>query len=225
MQTALSSADTFHWFSKGWGQLDFLSEPHFAPIDLPVMAGLIAMIVQLYFTWRILVLSTSVLLCSLIGAISVAQFVAAIISGIQVRSSPTRDQESYQAAYGPLGFSDRRFDSALRSGGTQSMFSFCLIPPYLMIFLQRQIWLAGAALSDTLIAISMCYFASIKLSFQACQPLLNGYTIITALPHQTAHPASSHEIHIEAHHRTDRRNQYFIRCAYVVHLSGYQLKF
>ncbi len=53
VQTALSSADIFHWFSRGWGQLSFLPDPYVAPIDLPVMAGLIAMIVQLYFTWRI----------------------------------------------------------------------------------------------------------------------------------------------------------------------------
>ena len=85
VQTALSSADIFHWFSRGWGQLRFLSDPYVAPIDLPVMAGLIAMIVQLYFTWRIWVLSTSVPLCALIGATSVAQCIAGIISGIQVR--------------------------------------------------------------------------------------------------------------------------------------------
>ena len=91
VQTALSSVDTFHWFSRGWGQLNFLSDPYIAPIDLPVMASLIAMIVQLYFTWRIWVLSTSVLLCALIGTISVAQFIAGIISGIQARFLPSED--------------------------------------------------------------------------------------------------------------------------------------
>lgn len=87
VQTALSSADIIHWFARGWGQLSFLSDPYVAPIDLPMMAGLIAMIVQLYFTWRIWVLSTSIPLCALIGMVSVAQCVAGLVSGIQVCSS------------------------------------------------------------------------------------------------------------------------------------------
>ncbi|KJA25522.1 hypothetical protein HYPSUDRAFT_404539 [Hypholoma sublateritium FD-334 SS-4] len=120
VQTALSSADIIHWFSKGWGHLSFLSDPYVAPIDLPMMAGLIAMIVQLYFTWRIWVLSTSIPLCALIGAVSVAQCAAGFVSGIQ----------------------------ALRIGDLTALSS--LAAP--------KIWLAGAALSDTLIAVSMCYF-------------------------------------------------------------------
>ncbi len=168
-QTALSSADTFHWFSRGWGQLDFLSDPHFCSYRYTVMAGLIAIIVQLYFTWRIWILSTSTLLCTLIGAISVAQFVAGIISGIQVRSSFTRDQESCRTAYDLLGFADRKFDRVISSGGTQSIFFLAfLFPSSYMFFRHRRYGLAGAALSDTLIAISMCYFASIKLSLEKC---------------------------------------------------------
>lgn len=86
VQTALSSADIIHWFSKGWGQLSFLSDPYVNPVDLPMMAGLIAMIVQLYFTWRIWILSASLPLAIFIGAISVAQCVAGFVAGIQVRS-------------------------------------------------------------------------------------------------------------------------------------------
>ena len=84
VQTALASADIIHWFSKGWGQLSVLSDPYVNPIDLPIMAGLIAMIVQLYFTWRIWILSASLPLAVFIGAISVAQCVAGFVAGIQV---------------------------------------------------------------------------------------------------------------------------------------------
>jgi membrane associated rhomboid family serine protease len=48
------------------------------------MAGLIAMIVQLYFTWRIWILSSSYPLAIFIGLISVAQGIAGLVAGIQV---------------------------------------------------------------------------------------------------------------------------------------------
>ncbi|KAF8182016.1 hypothetical protein BJ912DRAFT_978782 [Pholiota molesta] len=117
IQTALSSADIIHWFAYGWGRAEVLTEAYVNPIDLPIMAGLIAMIVQLYFTWRIWILSSSYPLAIFIGLISVAQGIAGLVAGIQ----------------------------ALQIGNLTQ----------LTVLMAPKIWLAGAALSDTLIAISM----------------------------------------------------------------------
>lgn len=84
IQIGLSSADIFYWFAKGWGQLSYLSNPHFAPIDMPMLAGVIAMVVQLYFTWRIWILGSCLPLCIVIALVSIGQAVAGFISGVQV---------------------------------------------------------------------------------------------------------------------------------------------
>ncbi|KJA23097.1 hypothetical protein HYPSUDRAFT_40221 [Hypholoma sublateritium FD-334 SS-4] len=120
IQIGLSSADIFYWFAKGWGQLSYLADPHFAPIDMPMVAGVIAMVVQLYFTWRIWILGSCLPLCIVIALVSIGQGIAGFVSGIQ----------------------------ALQRGDLTKLSS--LVTP--------KIWLAGAALSDTLIAISMCFF-------------------------------------------------------------------
>ncbi len=84
IQIGLSSADIFFWFAKGWGQLSYLADPHFAPIDMPMLDGVIALIVQLYFTWRIWILGSCLPLCIVIALVSIGQGVAGFVSGIQV---------------------------------------------------------------------------------------------------------------------------------------------
>ncbi|TFK36246.1 hypothetical protein BDQ12DRAFT_725284 [Crucibulum laeve] len=120
LQTALSSADIFHWFAFGWGRLEILADPYVNPIDLPLMAGVIALIVQLYFTWRIWVLGRSAILTVFIAAVSLTQAGAGIAAGIM----------------------------AMQIGDLRALQD--LVAP--------KIWLAGAALSDTLIAAAMTYF-------------------------------------------------------------------
>ena len=87
IQIGLSSADIFYWFAKGWGQLSYLADPHFAQIDMPMVAGVIAMVVQLYFTWRIWILGSCLPLCIVIALVSIGQGIAGFVSGIQVQIS------------------------------------------------------------------------------------------------------------------------------------------
>ena len=57
-QTALTGADIYYWFVAGFGNVERLAaHSHFAPIDVPIITGLIALIVQGYFCYRIWVLN------------------------------------------------------------------------------------------------------------------------------------------------------------------------
>ena len=63
----------------------------------------------------------------------------------------------------------------------------------------------------------MCYFVSVDL-LHRCR-LLTSHVI--ALPRQTTNPSYPNEIHLEARHRADCRDQYFIRCANFICLYEY----
>lgn len=58
-QTALSTGDAVRWFASGFGNMIDLSKPFFSAIDAPIMDGIIAFVVQLFFCWRIWVLGKS----------------------------------------------------------------------------------------------------------------------------------------------------------------------
>ncbi|TFK64529.1 hypothetical protein BDN72DRAFT_846517 [Pluteus cervinus] len=83
LQTALSTWDAFQWFSAGFGDLAVLNNPLASPYDSPVIDAIISLCVQLFFCWRIFVLSKSRIISAIIATISVAQAGAGIASGIK----------------------------------------------------------------------------------------------------------------------------------------------
>lgn len=52
-QSALLTADVLHWFAIQLGDQASLSKPWYSSIDAPVLGGIIALVVQLFFCWRI----------------------------------------------------------------------------------------------------------------------------------------------------------------------------
>lgn len=52
-QTIMVTNDAFQWFAYGFGNLIMLSKPFTSSVDAPIMDGLVALIVQLFFSWRI----------------------------------------------------------------------------------------------------------------------------------------------------------------------------
>lgn len=54
-QSALITGDVLHWFAIQLGDRASLSKPWYSAIDAPVLGGIMAPIVQLFFCWRIYV--------------------------------------------------------------------------------------------------------------------------------------------------------------------------
>lgn len=68
-QTALITSDAFQWFVYGFGNMLTLSKPFTTFVDNPIMDGVIALVVQFFFAWRIWVrlhILKSSLLCLII---------------------------------------------------------------------------------------------------------------------------------------------------------------
>jgi len=72
LQTALSGADAYYWFASGFGKMDHLLDPYVSAFDVPIMGSIVSGTVQLYFVYRVWVLSDrkSWWYCVLIAVVS-----------------------------------------------------------------------------------------------------------------------------------------------------------
>ena len=59
LQTALVTADAFHWFVFGFGNMITLDDTFINSWDVPFLDAIITTIVQVFYCWRIWVLSKS----------------------------------------------------------------------------------------------------------------------------------------------------------------------
>ncbi|KAH9001878.1 hypothetical protein EDB86DRAFT_406482 [Lactarius hatsudake] len=57
LQTALTGADLYYWFVSGFGNMDHLSSPYLSAIDVPIIGSIVSLAVQLFFMYRIWILS------------------------------------------------------------------------------------------------------------------------------------------------------------------------
>jgi len=83
LQTALATWDAYHWFCAGFGDLGILTKPLASPYDSPVIDAVVSLFVQLFFCWRIWVLSKSKIMALVIAFISIAQAAAGVTTGIR----------------------------------------------------------------------------------------------------------------------------------------------
>ncbi|KAF8058984.1 hypothetical protein FPV67DRAFT_1675970 [Lyophyllum atratum] len=137
IQTALASADAFHWYASGYGDMRALTDTFISPLDVPILDGILAFVVQLFFCWRIWVLQRSMWLPISVVLVSVASLGGAIAEGI-----------------GGFELGDL---TRLHKLTIQASVGFFLSPPVRFLQYEFQFWLGGAALADTLIAVIMTW--------------------------------------------------------------------
>jgi len=61
--------DNYRWFGAGFGNMITLTTPRLAPTACPILDGIIALIVQLFYSNRIRILRKSYVLPAIIGAV------------------------------------------------------------------------------------------------------------------------------------------------------------
>ncbi|KAF5319609.1 hypothetical protein D9619_008565 [Psilocybe cf. subviscida] len=88
-QTLLVTRDMFAIFASGWGDLDQLQSAQWIWISIPIMSGIVSCVVQLFYAYRLSILSRSRILGCIIGVLSITQATSAIVCGIQVASVDT----------------------------------------------------------------------------------------------------------------------------------------
>ncbi|KAJ7912396.1 hypothetical protein B0H13DRAFT_2007401 [Mycena leptocephala] len=87
LQTAMVTADAFHWFVYGFGNMDQLDQTFLNSWDVPVLDAIISLVVQAFYCWRIYFLRKNIILPIIILLVSLTQCVAGIWTGIRVRAA------------------------------------------------------------------------------------------------------------------------------------------
>ena len=68
----MTGADVYYWFIGGFGDFERLHSSHLAPIDIPIMASIISLTVQMYFCFRVWTLTKNMWLCAAITTVCVS---------------------------------------------------------------------------------------------------------------------------------------------------------
>lgn len=88
VQTVMTMVDAFQWFVYNFGDYDAFFKVGTASINSPFMDGLIALIVQLVYAWRIRSLGGWIVLPCLIAFLAVVGGVSGMLTGIYGRIVP-----------------------------------------------------------------------------------------------------------------------------------------
>ena len=73
-QVCCSAVDLYFWFGAGYGNLISLNTTHLSPFDTPFIGAIVALVVQLFFCYRIWKLKKNnwyIVVCVIIGAVCV----------------------------------------------------------------------------------------------------------------------------------------------------------
>jgi len=107
-QTVILTNDSWDWFINAWADPIRVKEFGAEWFNLPIMDGVIACIVQLFFAWRIWILGRSWPLVAIISILALLQMSAAIATGIMAIPLVTWDAISILSKIDAVGPSMRR---------------------------------------------------------------------------------------------------------------------
>ncbi|CAK5272494.1 unnamed protein product [Mycena citricolor] len=83
VQTAMVTADAFHWFVFGFGDMARLDDTFLNSWDVPVLDAIISLVVQAFYCWRIWYLRKSYVIPGAILFVALLQCGAGIATGVR----------------------------------------------------------------------------------------------------------------------------------------------
>jgi len=83
VQTIIITHDAFNAYAKGYGNLNALGSAQLEWLAVPIFSGIVSCTVQMYYGYRLQLLSGSKLLGLVIAAIALTQGTSAIVQGVQ----------------------------------------------------------------------------------------------------------------------------------------------
>ncbi|KAE9387721.1 hypothetical protein BT96DRAFT_890965 [Gymnopus androsaceus JB14] len=105
-QTCSATYDAFHWFVYGWGNIPALYDLYSTFLNVPILSSIIAVIVQIFFGWRIWKFSQSRVSFALVCLLALLQLGGGIAVGVflfQDASEVTRSSGLVRAVGVRLG--------------------------------------------------------------------------------------------------------------------------
>ncbi|ESK84783.1 hypothetical protein Moror_554 [Moniliophthora roreri MCA 2997] len=100
VQTILCTKDAFNNFGFGWGNMEAFDQVGLIWFSVPMMTGIVSCAVQLFFAWRIWIISRSFYIPIVIGVLSLVQCSGSIWAGVHCKEIGVWSelQEQNQAA-------------------------------------------------------------------------------------------------------------------------------
>ncbi|THU83380.1 hypothetical protein K435DRAFT_844058 [Dendrothele bispora CBS 962.96] len=87
VQTILVTNDAFRAYGSGFGNYDELTAMHTYWLTVPIMSGIVSLIGQLFFGYRIWVLSHSRILPGMVAVMAFTSTVASFVTGVYVKEA------------------------------------------------------------------------------------------------------------------------------------------
>ncbi|EIW82795.1 hypothetical protein CONPUDRAFT_163867 [Coniophora puteana RWD-64-598 SS2] len=99
IQTGFAAHDSYIYFARDWGDVNIIRTPNINWVCFVSLAAIVASITQLFYAWRIYVLSRSKCLLIAVASLSALQLVSGIAAGVldKVYDEYTSLLESYRA--------------------------------------------------------------------------------------------------------------------------------
>jgi len=86
-QSLMVIYDAFSLYATGYGQIGLLNDPPLIWLIVPIMSGIVSCTVQIFFAYRVIILSGSKTLGVIITALALLEGIAAIIVGAQMEKA------------------------------------------------------------------------------------------------------------------------------------------
>ncbi|KAJ7770495.1 hypothetical protein B0H16DRAFT_1515657 [Mycena metata] len=84
LSTCLNAADAYFWYASGFGNLIQFSKAHISPFYTPILGSLIALVIQLFFCYRIWIIKSAAVYLSIgIAVIALLQAIGGVGGGIK----------------------------------------------------------------------------------------------------------------------------------------------
>ncbi|KAK7452124.1 hypothetical protein VKT23_012230 [Stygiomarasmius scandens] len=113
LSSVLLMIDTYHWFGAGFGNITLLSDPDLGPIAGPFLDGVLALMVQLFYSYRVWILKRSVWLPIVITMSSLLSAGAAMAAAIQQYVTKLETSAHRPSVSTPLWFASSLLSDAL----------------------------------------------------------------------------------------------------------------
>ncbi|EIW79771.1 hypothetical protein CONPUDRAFT_83072 [Coniophora puteana RWD-64-598 SS2] len=81
VQIAFATHDSYYQFAVSWGQVAELNVLHYTWLTLPVLIGIISMITQIFYAWRIHILSKRYVVSAIVTVLALLQGASALATG------------------------------------------------------------------------------------------------------------------------------------------------
>jgi hypothetical protein len=88
IQTCMLSSDGWQWLISAWGHANQLEAYHLAWFDVPVLVGIMSSAVQIFFAWRIWMLSKSWFIPCFITLVRMLSYIAKSVSQLLFSDLP-----------------------------------------------------------------------------------------------------------------------------------------